>query len=119
MSCCFFFEALLSPPQSAGGVYRCELFALKGCDCGRRKQTRIVGGVETGVNEFPSMAGIISKSSKQLLCGATIIDAHYALTAAHCVNVPGRYPNDIELMVGEHDYTNGNKRQIETNIANK
>lgn len=30
--------ALLSPPQSRGGSYRCELYATKGCDCGRKKQ---------------------------------------------------------------------------------
>lgn len=94
---------------------------MKGCDCGRRKQTRIVGGVETGVNEFPCMAGIVSKSTRQMLCGATIIDSHYALTAAHCVNVPGRYPDDIELLVGEHDYQNGIHAMCDTtlNVINR
>lgn len=67
---------------------------------------RIVGGTETGINEFPSMAAIVSKSSRQIFCGASIIDANYALTAAHCVNAPGRNPADVELLVGEHDYRN-------------
>lgn len=53
--------ALLSPPQSQGGSYRCELYALKGCDCGRKKKSRIVGGTETIINEFPSMAGRYSQ----------------------------------------------------------
>lgn len=65
-----------------------------------------MGGTETGINEFPSMAAIVSKSNGQLFCGASIIDANYALTAAHCINSPGRYASDIELLVGEHDYRN-------------
>lgn len=69
-------------------------------------KNRIVGGTETGINEFPSMAAIVSKANGQLFCGATIIDANYALTAAHCINSPGRYASDIELLVGEHDYRN-------------
>lgn len=34
--------------------------------------TRIVGGVETGVNEFPMMAGLVSLRSREVLCGATL-----------------------------------------------
>ena len=34
--------------------------------------TRIVGGVETGVNEFPMMAGLIDLQSRNLHCGATL-----------------------------------------------
>lgn len=52
------------------------------------------------------MAAIVSKNDGQLYCGATIIDQYYALTAAHCVNAPGRYPDNIELLVGDHDYRN-------------
>lgn len=50
------------------------------------------------------MAAIVSKADGQLYCGATIIDENYALTAAHCVNSPGRYAENIVLLVGEHDY---------------
>lgn len=52
------------------------------------------------------MAALVSKANGQLFCGATIIDENYALSAAHCVNAPGRYAADIELLVGEHDYRN-------------
>lgn len=52
------------------------------------------------------MAALVSKSSGQVFCGASIIDANYAMTAAHCVNAPGRYPSEIDLLVGEHDYQN-------------
>lgn len=52
------------------------------------------------------MAAIVRKSDGQILCGATIIDERYALTAAHCINTPGKYASDLELLVGEHDYKN-------------
>lgn len=52
------------------------------------------------------MAALISKQDGQIKCGATIIDSYYALTAAHCVNSPGMYANNLELLVGEHDYRN-------------
>ena len=69
-------------------------------------QARIVGGVETAINEFPSMAALITKRDGQIQCGAKIIDQYYALTAAHCVNSPGKYADQLELLVGEHDYRN-------------
>lgn len=50
------------------------------------------------------MAAIVNKHDSQLKCGATIIDQYYALTAAHCVNSPGMFADDIKLLVGEHDY---------------
>lgn len=62
--------------------------------------------METAINEFPSMAALISKRDGQIKCGATIIDQYYALTAAHCVNSPGMFAENLELLVGEHDYRN-------------
>lgn len=53
------------------------------------------------------MAAIVSRASKQLICGATIISDYYAMTAAHCVNVPGRFPEQTALLVGDHDYDSG------------
>lgn len=52
------------------------------------------------------MAAITTKRDNQPFCGATIIDSHYALTAAHCINTAGHYANEIELLVGDHDYRN-------------
>lgn len=63
------------------------------------------------------MAAIVSKADGQLLCGATIIDKSYALTAAHCVNSPGKYASDIELLVGDHDYKNRKHFQIDRNFS--
>lgn len=69
-------------------------------------QRRIVGGVETGVNEFPSMAALIDLSNKNLYCGATIIAKRFGLTVAHCVR--NKVAQNIGLLVGDHDISTGN-----------
>lgn len=52
------------------------------------------------------MAGLVSKRGTEPYCGATIIDANYAMTAAHCINTAGHHANEIDLLVGDHDFTN-------------
>ncbi|NP_001166078.1 serine protease 37 precursor [Nasonia vitripennis] len=55
------------------------------CYCGvTNKQTRIVGGHETMVNEYPWVALLTYKG--RFYCGASVINSKYVLTAAHCVD---------------------------------
>lgn len=68
------------------------------------QKRRIVGGVETGVNEFPAMAGLVDAQIKQVYCGASVISDRYALTAAHCLF---KRVEIIGLLVGDHDLTTG------------
>lgn len=44
---------------------------------------RIVGGVETLVNEYPWMVAL--QYNSRFYCGASLINSQYLLTAAHCV----------------------------------
>lgn len=44
-----------------------------------------MGGVDTGVNEYSMMAGLVNFEQKTIFCGSTIISRNYLLTAAHCV----------------------------------
>lgn len=69
----------------------------------RRK--RIVGGTETGVNEFPMMAGLVDVLLYKIYCGATIISNVHVLTAAHCLQTKLRA--NVAVIVGEHDVTTG------------
>lgn len=64
-------------------------------------QTRIVGGQETGENEYPAVAALLDPSTTEAYCGATIISNFYALTAAHCLN--NKLENQIGLWVGVHN----------------
>ncbi|XP_018347421.1 PREDICTED: venom serine protease 34-like [Trachymyrmex septentrionalis] len=61
------------------------------CECGKKTTSslsRIIGGREVFENEFPWMAGIISINKSQVICGASIINDRYVITAAHC-NING------------------------------
>ncbi|KAL2713388.1 venom serine protease-like [Vespula squamosa] len=91
-----------------GGKFRCDLTAVeKKCKCGWKNPSRIVGGVETGVNEYPMMAGIVNFETYLLFCGGTIISMQYVLTASHCVDK--EKASNLGIIVGEHDVSTGNE----------
>lgn len=58
-------------------------------ECGKKNISpslpRIIGGREVSENEFPWMAGIMSVNRSRLICGASIINDRYVITAAHCI----------------------------------
>lgn len=66
---------------------------------------RIVGGHETGVNEYPFMSALVDSELGGLYCGASIISERYAITAAHCL--VNKMVNKIGLLVGEHNVSTG------------
>ncbi|CAH0596907.1 unnamed protein product [Chrysodeixis includens] len=100
---------LLTSTSSPGGRFYCELKAQLAntnpnpgtCSCGVRRTNRIVGGEETGINEFPMMAGVIHVEIKSIKCGGTIVTDQFVLTAAHCV--AGRSTGNTAVVVGEHN----------------
>jgi len=78
--------------------------------CGvSHRATRIVGGSETEVNEYPWMVYVKLPSCAcpgcptNCFCGGSIIDNQHILTAAHCT-VDLKF-NEIEVILGEHDTT--------------
>ncbi|XP_025073849.1 venom serine protease 34-like [Pogonomyrmex barbatus] len=90
--------------------FLCELQAIddvdnNDCRCGWKKPTKIVGGMETGVNEYPMMAGLVDFSRRDVYCGATIISEKYVLTAAHCLT--DRDTSNMGILVGDHDLSTG------------
>merc|ERR1712088_674872 len=57
------------------------------CICGlAQRATRIVGGQEVEVNEWPWQAGMVWSGSSSVFCGATVISDEWILTASHCVD---------------------------------
>lgn len=70
-------KVVLNPPR---GFIQCSFKAQKitNCNCGVKKNTKIVGGQPTEVNEYPMMAGLVDKNEKnskgnfEPICGATI-----------------------------------------------
>lgn len=55
-----------------GSRFHCEISTIVDtCECGKRNAGKIVGGGETVINEFPSMAGL-TDGKEGVICGATI-----------------------------------------------
>jgi len=74
-----------------------------GCYCGlAQRSTRIVGGEQTQVNEYPWQVGMIWKGGNTPWCGGSVISDLWVLSAAHCTK--GRRPGQLQVLLGEHDY---------------
>jgi len=70
------------------------------CMCGLAKRsTKIVGGIETEVNEYPWQAALILND--QFQCGGSLISDQWVLSAAHCIM--GNPPESFKITMGEHD----------------
>jgi len=75
-----------------------------GCQCGMaNRATRIVGGEETEVNEYPWQVGIIDTFTGKPYCGGSILSSRTILTAAHCT--VDSSAQSMTVVVGEHDWT--------------
>eukprot|EP00092_Neocalanus_flemingeri_P023721 GFUD01025728.1.p1 GENE.GFUD01025728.1~~GFUD01025728.1.p1 ORF type:complete len:467 (-),score=127.36 GFUD01025728.1:886-2091(-) len=74
------------------------------CKCGvANRETRIVGGVQTEMNEYPWQVGLVSPTGSRPYCGGSILSSKTILTAAHCTD--GVNAGSIVVVVGEHDWT--------------
>lgn len=60
-----------------------SLVSLRCLDCGKSLKTaRVVGGVEASADSWPWQVSI--QYNRQHVCGGSILDPHWILTAAHC-----------------------------------
>ena len=75
------------------------------CICGTHYNgpSRIIGGQETDVNEYPWQVGLLFStfSDKTPGCGGSIISNRHILTAAHCT--AGQTTSTLRVLLGEHD----------------
>merc|ERR1711892_1153926 len=91
--------------------------AGQGCKCGVKKGSRIVGGTETTVNEYPWMTAIVSAAGESQFCGGTLIASQWVLTAAHCMfkDSQGQNPQtaaEIKALLGEHNLASTGEETI-------
>ncbi|XP_047488705.1 trypsin-1-like [Penaeus chinensis] len=69
--------------------------------CGQvNRANRIVGGVETEVNEYPWMVSLVNGNGNYHFCGGSIISSQWVVTAAHCA--AGMSTSDY-VLVGDHN----------------
>ncbi|XP_046417491.1 transmembrane protease serine 9-like [Neodiprion fabricii] len=91
--------------------------SYKHCECGRSNSrggqagyTRVVGGVKASPNEFPWMAMVVANGSN-LVCGGSLINDRYVLTAAHCLAL-GFSKAETKVALGEHDRCTADSRTV-------
>ncbi|EYB86935.1 hypothetical protein Y032_0271g902 [Ancylostoma ceylanicum] len=80
----FFLGALL-----AASVVSTD--SLQFCDSSPNSSLlRIIGGSIAATSEYPWQAVLVSYDSAEsgMICGATVVDEYWILTAAHCVVSP-------------------------------
>ncbi|XP_037091811.1 chymotrypsinogen A-like [Pollicipes pollicipes] len=71
------------------------------CSCGvANRASRVVGGVQTEVNEYPWQAGLVDPGQTRTWCGGSLINNRYVLTAAHCTS--GKTASQIQVLLGDH-----------------
>ncbi|XP_021565229.1 serine protease 55, partial [Carlito syrichta] len=69
----------------------------------RTQYSRIIGGTEAGVGEFPWQVSI--QASNEHFCGGAILNKWWILTAAHCLYQEELSPDDLNVVVGTNDLT--------------
>ena len=74
--------------------------------CGKKRlkkfsATQIIGGDDTNLQEFPFAALLVFKSNGKsfYLCGGSLINRRYVLTAAHCIG----QSRPAAVLLGEYD----------------
>jgi len=103
-------------PCGGGGKPEPPKEPKKDCYCGLAKRgptAKIAGGKETGVNEYPWQALVISKRGMdrngnckdgRFPCGGSVIGDQWVLTAAHCLEMKcGLTTAQVEVVLGEHN----------------
>jgi len=71
--------------------------------CGIANQkSRIVGGQETTVNEYPWQAAMAYRGQRTTFCGGSVISTKYVITAAHCTQAVKDYSIDYDVLLGAH-----------------
>lgn len=72
---------------------------------------RIVNGHQTGVNEYPFVAGLLVNPNNIVFCGASILGKRWVITAAHCKESRVNNKNTV-VLVGDHDLSSGKWSEI-------
>merc|ERR1711962_1235614 len=97
------------PPETSPGPATTAAPPSGKCQCGIKKSSRIVGGTETEVNEYPWIAIWADASGEQQGgCGSTLISNRWVLTASHCFFNPETkqrtaFPSNTAVVLGVHD----------------
>ncbi|XP_068212683.1 serine protease 33-like [Palaemon carinicauda] len=83
--------------------FSCTVTASGNCGTVNRV-SRIVGGVETEVNEYPWQAAFVHNGTNDVICGAVLLADKFIVTTSSCiVKING---SDVDVLFGAHDLNN-------------
>jgi len=91
---------------------------VNGKYCGLRLKSRVVGGTDAAVGDWPWQVGIArSYNPSTPFCGGSLINKQWVVTANHCFGTAGTNtvkPKDIVILLGEHDISRkeGNEKVV-------
>lgn len=68
----------------------------------------IVNGQDADIRDFPFQVALRARSSLAQVCGGTLLNSRYVLTAAHCVF--GAPADFMEILIGSADLNTGGQR---------
>merc|ERR1711970_1629646 len=106
-----------TPSSAPGGATT----TAAGCKCGKKRTSRIVGGSETEINEYPWMA-VIATTAESQFCGGSLIGTQWVITATHCMfkdqdqTIP-QTAADIVVVLGEHDLFDQNESKLPRKVV--
>merc|ERR1711976_801628 len=111
------FTTAATTPSIVGPTSEATTPSTGSCECGiPNKSNRIVGGVETEVNEYPWQVALVSSRGSHPFCGGTLISDRHVMTAAHCT--AGSTASSIAVLVGEHRIDDGQFTRIGLSAIN-
>ncbi|GFK55656.1 S1 family peptidase [Vibrio cholerae] len=77
-------------------------FSASGTESG--VSSRIIGGEQAPVGEWPYMVALTTRDKSMAWCGGSLLSERYVLTAAHCVDK--KDPSTMDVIVGAYDMDN-------------
>uniref|UniRef100_A0A8C3X651 Serine protease 55 n=1 Tax=Catagonus wagneri TaxID=51154 RepID=A0A8C3X651_9CETA len=102
-------KASFSSPRAAAAFHRASRrfrpFPCHPSECGERllfeggaRYSRIIGGIEAEVGEFPWLVSI--QAGNEHFCGGTIISEWWIVSAAHCFMSEEIAPKELRVVLG-------------------
>lgn len=79
-----------------------------------RKKERIVGGYQYQQHEFPWLVYLLFNNT--FICGGSVINDRYVLTAAHCVK-EGSAKKLLKVVLGEHNRCSGKSKSYQLPVV--